>query len=185
MKLAPIIQALRSRCRSFDGRVFGLAALTRMDETTSPKLPCCYVVPRATEAHSAILSTKFRQEIVESFDVVLAVRLSSDDEPGREGHDAIEDLKAEIFRVLLGAQVEQGVFLEFGGQVVNTAYLNRYRLVETITFSCTDDLDEADTAQGAMIGDLDIFDKMVTTVELKEDAPKVNHQLTNIYEGSE
>lgn len=185
MKLAPIIQALRSGCESFDGRVFGLASLTRMDETTNPTMPCCYVVPRATEAHTAIISTKFRQEIEESFDVVIAVRLASDDEPGREGHDTIEDLKAEIFRVLLGAQIEEGVYLEFGGQVVNTAYLNRYRLVETLTFTCLDDLDDEDSAQGALIEDLDIFDKMVTQVTLEDDAPKVNHQITNIYEGSE
>lgn len=181
MKLGPIIQVLRAGCPSFEGRVLGLAALTRMDETTNPKLPCAYVVPRATEARKATISTKYRQEIEDSFDVVVAVRLASDDESGREGHDAVEDLKAEIFRAILGARVADGQFIEFAGQSVNVPYLNRYRLVETLTFSSVDDLDDEDTAQGAMIDDLDRFDSMYTTVSLAEGAPEVKHSITGIY----
>lgn len=185
MKLDPIIARLRAGCPSFGGRVFGLAALNRMDETTSPKFPCAYVLPKETVGMDVRSSTKYRQGVEDRFSVLVAVRLDDSDAPGRAGHDYVEDLKAEIFRCILGAQVKQNVIVEFSGQSVNVPYLNRYRLVETLEFSCADELDDTDTAQGAMIEDLDIFDTMHTQVVLEEDAPKVNHQITNIYEGNE
>jgi hypothetical protein len=93
------------------------------------------------------------------------VHLSSDDWQGKAGHDYIEELKAEIFRAILGLKLDAGVILRFESQVVSLNASNRNRLVELLTFAFDDDLDADDSVQGADYESLPDFLRQHTTVE--------------------
>lgn len=162
MKLAPIIEALRAKCPSFESRVFGVAMWAQAEAEINSNLPCAYVVPLSVDGGESYLSTKFRQTIRSHFGVAVVIGLSADDAAGNLGHDQIDDLRSEVFRAILGAQVGKNVWIEFDGQTVTD--LNRARLVETLEFSVEDDITGEETAQGQMIADLPDFDHLYATV---------------------
>lgn len=165
MKLAPIIKLLRLKCPSFERRVFGLYGWSRVDETTNATMPCAYVLPASVKGGEVAPSTAYRQGITDSFDIAVAVHLSPDDWQGKAGHDYVEELKAEIFRAILGLKLDAGVILRFESQVVSLNASNRNRLVELLTFSFDDDLDADDSVQGADYDSLPDFLRMHTDVD--------------------
>lgn len=165
MKLAPIIQLLRAKCPSFERRVFGLYGWSRVDETTNAQMPCAYVLPASIKGGEVVASTAYRQGITDTFDIAIAVHLSPDDWQGKAGHDYVEDLKAEIFKAILGLKLDTGVILRFESQVVSLNASNRNRLVELLTFAFDDDLDVDDSVQGADYESLPDFLRQYTTVE--------------------
>ena len=165
MKLAPIIKLLRAKCPSFDRRVFGLYGWSRVDETTNAQMPCAYVLPASIKGGEVVASTAYRQGITDTFDIAIAVHLSPDDWQGKAGHDYIEELKAEIFKAILGLKLDAGVILRFESQVVSLNASNRNRLVELLTFAFDDDLDVDDSVQGADFDSLPDFLRQYTTVD--------------------
>lgn len=165
MKLAPIIQLMREKCPSFERRVFGLYGWSRVDETTNAPMPCAYVLPASIKGGEVAASTAYRQSITDTFDIAVAVQLSSDDWQGKVGHDYIEDLKREIFSAILGLKIDDGVVLRFESQVVSLNASNRNRLVELLTFAFDDDLTAEDGVQGADYDSLPDFLRMHTTVQ--------------------
>lgn len=165
MKLAPIIKLLRVKCPSFERRVFGLYGWSRVDETTNAQMPCAYVLPASIKGGEVVASTAYRQGITDTFDIAIAVHLSPDDWQGKAGHDYIEELKAEIFKAILGLKLDAGVILRFESQVVSLNASNRNRLVELLTFAYDDDLDVDDSVQGADFDSLPDFLRQYTTVD--------------------
>ena len=165
MKLAPIIKLLRVKCPSFERRVFGLYGWSRVDETTNAQMPCAYVLPASVKGGEVAPNTSYRQGITDTFDIAIAVHLSPDDWQGKAGHDYIEELKAEIFKAILGLKLDAGVILRFESQVVSLNASNRNRLVELLTFAYDDDLDVDDSVQGADYESLPDFLRQYTTVD--------------------
>ena len=165
MKLAPIIKLLRAKCPSFERRVFGLYGWSRVDETTNAQMPCAYVLPASVKGGEVAPSTSYRQGITDTFDIAIAAHLSPDDWQGKAGHDYIEELKAEIFKAILGLKLDAGVILRFESQVVSLNASNRNRLVELLTFAYDDDLDVDDSVQGADYDSLPDFLRMHTDVD--------------------
>ena len=157
MKLSPIIQVLRDTCLSLDRRVFGTFAWFTVDTQSNPKMPCAFVLPGEVKGGTFRASTRFREDIENTFSVNIAVALDKDDILGKCGHDQIEDLKAEVFRSLLGLPLgypeETNVIIRFVDQQVNLAACNAARLVETLTFAYDETLTGDGTAQQRLIDD--------------------------------
>lgn len=158
MKLAPIIEALRTNCPSFERRIFGLYAWSTVDDDVFPAMPCAYVLPSRVEAGTAFISTQYRQKISNHFSVVLCVPLSKEDALGRSGHDLLEDLKEEVFRAILGASLEypekKHLIVSFDGQQWHQEATNRARLAEVLGFSYNEELTGNKYALGRILESL-------------------------------
>ena len=158
MKLAPIIEALRANCPSFERRIFGLYAWSTVDDDVFPAMPCAYVLPSKITAGTAYISTQYRQDIDNYFSIVVCVPLTKEDALGKSGHDQIEDLKDEIFKAILGASLEypakKNLIVSFQGQAWHQQATNRARLAEILTFTYGEQLTGNDYALGRIISDL-------------------------------
>ena len=106
MKLATIISALRAYCPSFEGRVGGAAEYAAIDITNLP-MPCAFVLPVSEIGEDMdSMGTDYRQRVKQIFCVVILVS-TADQERGQDAFDAIEDLKAEIFKAILGTSTAE------------------------------------------------------------------------------
>ena len=117
MKLATIISALRAYCSSFEGRVGGAAEYAAIDITNLP-MPCAFVLPVSEIGEDMdSMGTDYRQRVKQIFCVVILVS-TADQERGQDAFDAIEDLKAEIFKAILGtstAETDEIVYEGYSG----------------------------------------------------------------------
>ena len=106
MKLATIISALRAYCPSFERRVGGAAEYAAIDITNLP-MPCAFVLPVSEIGEDMdSMGTDYRQRVKQVFCVVILVS-TTDQERGQDAFDAIEDLKAEIFKAILGTSTAE------------------------------------------------------------------------------
>lgn len=169
MKLAPIIKVLREQCPSFEKRVFGTFAWLNVDDKAAPAMPCAYVLPQKVTADVIRGSTKPRQDIDSYFDVVVCVPLSREDALGRSGHDLIEDLKDEVFKAILFADIaypdSKNRVVAFQGQAWHSGATNAARLAETLSFSIPETLMGDDAAQGRIIDELPDLDQVRARVK--------------------
>lgn len=102
MKVSSTIQALRERCTSFKERVFGACEYQNLSNAINPEsLPAAYVFTISeTPQTLQRLENSYYQEIDATVAVVLVV--SSQDVRGQSAVDVAEELKAEVFKALLG-----------------------------------------------------------------------------------
>ena len=98
--------ALRAYCPSFEGRVGGAAEYAAIDITNLP-MPCAFVLPVSEIGEDMdSMGTDYRQRVKQVFCVVILVS-TADQERGQDAFDAIEDLKAEIFKAILGTSTAE------------------------------------------------------------------------------
>ena len=145
MKLATIISALRAYCPSFEGRVGGAAEYAAIDITNLP-MPCAFVLPVSEIGEDMdSMGTDYRQRVKQVFCVVILVS-TADQERGQDAFDAIEDLKAEIFKAILGTSTAETDEIVYEGY--SDPDLNRARLALQLSFSVSYDVVDADTGHG-------------------------------------
>lgn len=141
MKLRNIVAALRERCPSFENRVGGAAEWTYVSPSTASKMPSAFVVPLSESAGEQGSPNGYRQTVENSFAVLVLVTM--DGEQGQIAVDAADDLRAEIFRAVLGwTPYDDAGRIEFGGSSV--LELRRDRLVIQLEFSFETYLDRTD-----------------------------------------
>lgn len=100
MRLTPLIKHMRNRCPSFARRVFGALDWDPTTEVSKADMPAAYVVVLGDDADPAPSQNVITQVIRDTFDV--CVEVSSQDERGQSAADALHDLRAELWRALVG-----------------------------------------------------------------------------------
>lgn len=119
MKLEPIIQALRLRCPSFVGRVAGAAEWRGLPEKAALPVPAAFVVPLDDNPDDNRSKTGYQQVVRETVAVIVALSNESD-ERGQGATVEMHDIRAELWRALLGwepAEDYDGLQYE-GGQLL-------------------------------------------------------------------
>lgn len=168
MKLDLVIQALRQRCPSFAGRVAGAAEFRVLPESQQLAVPCAFVVPLDDNPDPNRSSNGYRQTIEDGFAVVVALSNSAD-ERGQTSVTSIHDMRAELWRALLGWCVEpdySGIEYD-GGSVVQ---LDRARLWYQFEFVAAfeiagDDIGNPDTWQAQELAAADDFTSVKFTLD--------------------
>lgn len=132
MRLSPIVTALRQRCASFGNRVFGLADFADLDTATMPALPAAFVVPLDEEVRNLSVGTVVRAEIFERAAVIVA--LAQTDPRGQAAHDSLHDIRAELWRALVGWRMDgdAGPFAPDGGEMLD---MDRSRFLYQFDFA--------------------------------------------------
>lgn len=100
MKLSPIVAQLRATCPTFAQRVTAGIDWDAVVASAKLALPAAYVIAAADLAGDNQTQTGVQQTITDQFCVVIV--LDSGDERGQAANDALHDLRAELWRALVG-----------------------------------------------------------------------------------
>jgi len=100
MKITPIVAHLRGYCPSFQSRVAGGIDFEAVANSAQLNRPSAYVIAVGDRAGDNDLQNGVRQNIRDNFDVILV--LDAKDERGQETVDLLHELRAELWRALIG-----------------------------------------------------------------------------------
>ncbi|RON01803.1 hypothetical protein BK659_25155 [Pseudomonas brassicacearum] len=98
MKISPILTQLREQCPSFANRIAAGIDLQSLQANTPLQTPCAYVVPIADLASKSVAQNLLLQPIRDRFEVTLVL----DTTDATEALDLLHDLRAELWRALVG-----------------------------------------------------------------------------------
>ena len=162
MKLAPIVAEIRRHCPSFEGRVYGSVEFADIESLTNLPMPCSFVLPLGESTSEPIFSTDYMQDVEQSFGVVVFVK-NSRDRTGMDAYDSLEEIKAEIHRVLTGwvPNEDSDPVVYDGSSVLD---VNRERLAVQFEFTLPYAIRDEDTRHGVDIStlpDLELVDVKV------------------------
>jgi hypothetical protein len=100
VKLIPIIKHLRNTCPTFARRVYGGLDWDPVAKSVKTDMPAAYVICIGDSADPSDVSGMIRQKVRDAIDV--NVEVWCEDERGQGAADLIHDLRAELWRALVG-----------------------------------------------------------------------------------
>ena len=156
MQLEIIIQALRERCPSFENRVGGAAAFKKLEENTAFPVPAAFVIPLDDQPKESKAMNNVRQELIDSFAVILVVS-NVMDERGQVSIHTVKSLRTELWAALLGWRPDDtynGINYE-GGTLLS---LDRARLIYQFEFGAEMEIGPEDGWQDTELAGLPHFD---------------------------
>lgn len=131
MKLNPIVSHLRGACPAFAGRVTGGIDWDAVVETAQLALPAAFVIASADAAAPSKAQNAVIQDITEQFAVVIV--LDTSDERGQQDNDLLHDLRAELWRALVGWRPDPDYdWIEYDKGAL--LHISRARVVYQFTF---------------------------------------------------
>ncbi len=131
MKLNPLVAHLRLACPSFAGRVAGGIDWDAVVESAQLALPAAYVIATADAATPTKAQNMIIQDITDQFNVVIV--LDTTDERGQAVNDLLHDIRAELWRALLGyIPSPEYTPIEYGKGAL--LHISRARVVYQFTF---------------------------------------------------
>lgn len=146
MKLKPVIENLRQYCPRFQGRVGGSALLESLEECDKYPVPSAYVLPSDDIVGEQRSQTDYWQTLTEGFSIVVALDNEYDERGRVEDVDAIDNIRTEIFRALLGWEPDEGCgsISYAGGHLLD---IDRYSLHYQFDFKRENEINFEDTRQ--------------------------------------
>lgn len=132
MKITPVVAQLRQYCPSFQGRVAGGIDFEAVANSAQLHRPSAYVICTGDKAAPNTADNVSLQSILDDFDVVLV--LDTKDERGQEAVDVLHDLRAELWRALVGwaPGPDYEPITYGGGEMV---VINRARVIYRFSFA--------------------------------------------------
>lgn len=131
MKLNPVVAQLRATCPTFAHRVTGGIDWDAVAESAKLDLPAAYVIASADAADDNEAQNTVVQRITDQFAVVVV--LEATDERGQEANDLLHDIRAELWRSLIGWKpAPEYTPLEYGKGAL--LHISRARVVYQMTF---------------------------------------------------
>ncbi|WP_308583420.1 hypothetical protein [uncultured Pseudomonas sp.] len=131
MKISLIVAQLRAYCPAFSGRVSAGIDWDAVANSAQLSHPSAYVIAAGDDASANDVDNAVRQDITDLFDVVLV--LNSTDERGQEAADLLHDLRANLWKALVGwrPSVEYDPIEYGGGSLI---FISRARVVYRFSF---------------------------------------------------
>lgn len=172
MKLNLIIAQLRTYCPAFAAvapalpRVAGAAEFKMVPETVALPVPCAYVIPLEDSPEAPKSLNAVRQQMVESFAVVVALGNTAD-ERGQASATALHDVRKELWKALLGWKPEadyDGIAYE-GGSLLQ---IDRARLWYRFEFGAPMEIGPSDGWEEGMLAALPKLQTVHVNVDVIE-----------------
>lgn len=131
MKLSVIVAQLRAHCPAFAARVSAGIDWDAVANSAKLNHPSAYVIAAGDEATKNDLQNGVRQNITDQFEVVVV--LDTADERGQEAADQLHDLRASLWKALVGWK-PGGDYdpIEYDGGAL--IFINRARVVYRFSF---------------------------------------------------
>ena len=174
MKLSPIVIELRARASTFAGRVAGAAEFRPLKESENLEMPAAYVIGEPDGPGEATANAHYRQEIEDRFSVVAV--LDNPDNRGQQSWDESEEIREELWRVLLGWRIDEyhnPIKYDGGGEII---YMDRSRTYIAFAFSTKLTLGPADTRQGLDLDELPPLEDIKIGVDCIDPAYDPNNE---------
>ena len=131
MKLNPIVAHLRPACPTFAGRIAGGIDWDAVVDNAQLELPAAYVIATADAATPSKAQNVVVQDITDQFNVVIVLKTS--DERGQADNDLLHDIRAELWRALVGWKPgPEYTQIEYGKGAL--LHISRARVVYQFTF---------------------------------------------------
>ena len=131
MKLNPIVAHLRLTCPTFAGRIAGGIDWDAVVDSAQLELPAAYVIATADAASPSRAQNMVIQDITDQFNVVIVLKTS--DERGQADNDLLHDIRAELWRALVGWMPgPEYTHIEYGKGAL--LHISRARVVYQFTF---------------------------------------------------
>lgn len=131
MKLNPIVAHLRLAFPSVAGRVSGGIDWDAVIDSAQMALPAAYVIATADAASPNRAQNMVIQDITDQFNVVIV--LDTSDERGQADNDLLHDMRAELWRALVGwTPSPEYTPIEYGKGAL--LHISRARVVYQFTF---------------------------------------------------
>lgn len=131
MKITPVIEQLRTYATGFSKRVAGGLDWDPTADSAKLEIPAAYVIAVGDSADEPMSQNVYTQDVRDAIDV--CVVLPSVDERGQSVVDVLHDVRAQLWRALVGfaPDDESGPLLYDGGQLL---LLDRERVVYRYRF---------------------------------------------------
>lgn len=164
MKLTKVIGALRRRVALFEGRVAGAAEFKNLPDVGKLPMPAAYVIPNEDTTGDQKTQTDYWQDLTEGFSVVVVLSNLRDERGQAAGYDAVHDIRAMLWRALLGWSPESdGNIIQYaGGEIIE---MDRARLYYRFDFTIPYEITEEDTAIPEAYQDMDDFKSVSLDVD--------------------
>ncbi|QDH65235.1 hypothetical protein [Pseudomonas azotoformans] len=131
MKISLIVAQLRAYCPAFSARVSAGIDWDAVASSAKLSHPSAYVIAAGDDASANDVDNAIRQDITDLFDVILV--LDSTDERGQEAADLLHDLRASLWKALVGWKPSTEYDpIEYGGG--SLIFINRARVVYRFSF---------------------------------------------------
>jgi hypothetical protein len=131
MKLNPIVAHLRLTCPTFSGRIAGGIDWDAVVDSAQLGLPAAYVIATADAATPSKAQNVVIQNITDQFNVVIVLETS--DERGQADNDLLHEIRAELWRALVGWKPgPEYTPIEYGKGAL--LHISRARVVYQFTF---------------------------------------------------
>ena len=131
MKLNPIVAHLRLTCPTFADRIAGGIDWDSVVDSAQLELPAAYVIATADAATPSTAQNVVVQDITDQFNVVIVLKTS--DERGQADNDLLHDIRAELWRALVGWEPgPEYTPIEYGKGAL--LHISRARVVYQFTF---------------------------------------------------
>ena len=181
MNLNKVIQEIRARCVEFKNNVGGAAELAVLTEATNLALPSAYVIPTGDDVSDAIQSLQYSQVITERFSV--AVVLSNlPDERGQTGANALDDIRASLFKCLIGWAINASAdAIEYDGS--SLYQMDRARLIWEYRFRYQLEIGLEDSRLATDYNEMPLLESVHTKIDIIDPAADPNHPNTGAYPG--
>ncbi len=176
MRLSLVIAALRLRCPTFEGRVSGAAEYELLPENAKMALPSAWIIPTNDTAGEQKSKTDYWQTVIDGFAVIVVMNNSADQRGQKAAFDAVHDLRAELFKALLGWQPElcYDAIQYDGGNLLDT---NRAHLYYQYDFSAKIEISEEDTRQWDDLQQLEELERIMVNVDFMPPDGTIEHTL--------
>ena len=177
MNLDIIIAQLRLRSLLFEQRVAGAAQFHVLPEAANLKTPAAYVLPLDEQPQEQSSKNGYQQTVREQFAVVVALSNRAD-ERGQGATASLHDVRAALFRALLGFQPapDYDAIAFEGGQLL---HLDRARMYYQLEFSADYAIDTSDTwipDRNAELPDFEGLDIRLDTIDpFDPNTPAADH----------
>ena len=131
MKISLIVAQLRAYCPVFSNRVSAGIDWDAVASSAKLSHPSAYVIAAGDDASANDVDNAIRQDITDLFDVILV--LDSTDERGQEAADLLHDLRASLWKALVGWKPSTEYDpIEYGGG--SLIFINRARVAYRFSF---------------------------------------------------
>ncbi|HVL75310.1 MAG TPA: hypothetical protein VM406_04785 [Noviherbaspirillum sp.] len=164
MNLNIVIAHLRARVPEFANRVAGAAQFSGIPESANLPVPAAYVIPMDESPENNVSQNGYRQRVREGFAVVVVLS-NTPDERGQAAALTVHDMRAKLFRALLGFEVgEEYGGIEFDGG--NLLRMDRARMYYQFEFAADYEIGEEDTWLDVRDSDLPDWEGVDIDVDL-------------------
>lgn len=156
MQIDPVISAIRQRALLFAGRVAGAMKFQVLPESAALSVPCAFVIPLDDNPNANTSSTGIRQELEESFAVVVAISNVAD-ELGKAASASVDVVRRQLWAALLGWSPDEDNYdgITYGGG--SLLAIDRARLWYQFEFSAMTLIETSDGYQPTALGALPDF----------------------------